>query len=89
MNHNSKSEENQAYAMYLNIMEPPRMPGPGHSQLINNPKCCECCKSYGTTIVSVESEKNFAMTGETIKISGNIDHSKGNERIKEALIKLE
>ena len=40
-------------------------------------------------MVRVEADRNFAVSGELVKLAGSIDHSKGREKIKEALIKLE
>ena len=83
-------KENQIYQFFLNIMEPPRVPvGITSVQSTNQAQCCGCCKDYGTTVIDLKVDKNFAFNGDPIQISGVIDHSKGNTEIENSLVKLE
>lgn len=76
--------------MFLNLLEPPRMPV-GPSSLYNSveSKCCHCCCTYGTTSVSLSSDKNFVRTGDTIRVNGMIDNSQGQVRVNSATVVLE
>jgi hypothetical protein len=57
--------------MFLNILEPPRVPL-GALSLSNtvNSKCCGCCTDYGNIGVTLNSSKNFVLNGDTIQING-------------------
>ena len=70
------------YDLYLNIMEPPRIPfGAIATEITTNVKCCGCCKDYGNTTIGLKCDKNFAMNGDQINIEGFIDNSRGNAEI--------
>ena len=89
MNHPTSEKESQIYEFFLNIMEPPRIPvGITSTQRINQAQCCGCCKDYGTTVIDLKVDKNFAFNGDPLQISGMIDHSKGNTEIEQAMVKL-
>ena len=76
--------------MFLNILEPPRMPiGAATTSQTTNAKCCHCCASYGTTTINMTCDKNFVLNGDTIQVNGVIDHSRGTEDIKTCRIMLE
>lgn len=64
--------------MFLNILEPPRMMlGPVSTTCRENSKCCNCCKSYGVTSVTLNCNNNFVMNGDLLQINGVIDNSQG------------
>lgn len=68
--------------MFLNILEPPRMPV-GKTSLTNtvNSKCCECCKDYGLTTVSLAADRNFVRSGDKIQVRGLIDNTQGKVKV--------
>lgn len=75
--------------MFLNILEPPRMPIGAISLQNNvNSQCCGCCCSYGTISVGLNCSKNFVTNGETVQIVGKINNSAGTTDIKEWRIVL-
>jgi hypothetical protein len=62
----------------LNVVELPR----SHFRSIStfderNAKCCCCCMSYGTVSIVLNCDKNFAFTGDVIRVNGKIDNSLG------------
>ena len=69
-------------------MEPPRIKVKS-AQMTSLPQFCGCCKNYGKTIIELKADRNYAFNGNTLQISGIIDHSRGNADIEEALVKLE
>ena len=42
-----------------------------------NAQCCGCCMDYGITKINLNCDKNFAMTGDSLTVTGIIDHSGG------------
>ena len=83
LNHPIKPEDSQIYSMYLNIMEPPRMPlAPLTSSRTTNVKCCDCCKDYGQTTIHLQCDRNFAMNGDSLKVEVSIDHSRGKTEME-------
>ena len=69
--------------MPMSILEPPRMPlGQAFISKDTNAKCCRCCMDYGTTSVSMTSDKNFVVNGDSISVKCTIDNTKGEEDIK-------
>ena len=90
MNHPTDEKESQVYEFFLNIMEPPRAPiAPISKQATTEVKCCGCCKDYGSVSIDIQSDKNFAFSGDTINITGNIDNSQGSTEITEGLVTME
>lgn len=64
--------------MFLNLLEPPRMPiGPTTTTTSVNSKCCGCCADYGTVSVTLNSNRNFVMNGDLVQITGVVDNSRG------------
>lgn len=50
--------------MFLNILEPPRVPiGALSITETTHSKCCGCCSDYGTTTISLSCSKNFVLNG--------------------------
>ena len=71
-------------------MEPPRIPvGTASVQQATQAKCCRCCKDYGTTVIDLKTDKNFAYNGDQLMVEGMIDHSRGNTEIESATVQLE
>ncbi len=81
--HPKEEKKSQVYKMFLNILEPPRSPlGPISLTNNVNSKCCSCCCDYGITSVTLNSDKNFVLNGDTIQLNGAINNSMGKEKIK-------
>lgn len=76
--HPTEEKGSQIFEMYLNILEPPRMPigAVAITQPINS-KCCGCCSDYGIIVTSLNCSKNFVLNGEQVQISGSINNSQG------------
>ncbi len=76
--------------MFLNLLEPPRMPiGPTKLSNSVESKCCYCCASYGETLVSMSCDKNFVRSGDSIRVTGLIDNTNGKNRVDSASVVLE
>lgn len=88
--HQTSERENQEYSMFLNLLEPPRMPmGPIMYSNSVESKCCGCCSSYGITSVSMSCDKNFVRSGDSIRVNGLIDNSNGKTRVNSATVVFE
>ena len=88
--HQNSERKNQEYSMFLNMLEPPRMPvGPTTFYNSVESKCCGCCASYGVTSVSLSCDKNFVRSGDPIRVTGLIDNTNGKSRINSASVVLE
>lgn len=76
--HPSEESDTQRFEMYLNIVEPPRIPL-GALTITNNinSQCCNCCTDYGNIRVVLNCNKNFVLNGDSIQISGMVDNSQG------------
>ena len=76
--------------MFLNIIEPPRSQL-GAVSITNhvNSKCCNCCYDYGVVSLTLKSDKNFVLNGDTIHIGGTVDNTRGNDTITNCMIMLE
>lgn len=78
LNHIKEEKNNQLYNIYLNIVEQPRAPlGAIENTQYTNSQCCGCCADYGMTAITLNCDKNFAMSGDYLSISATIDNSKG------------
>lgn len=62
----------------------------GRTSLTNtvNSKCCQCCKDYGLTTVSLAAERNFVRSGDKIEVRGLIDNTRGKTKVKKAKVSL-
>ena len=90
MNHPTNQKDSQIYSFFLNIMEPPRAPiEPMLASVTTSVRCCGCCCDYGNVIINVKADKNYALSGDTINITGNIDNSQSSANVSEGLISLE
>ena len=58
--------------------------GPIISQMTLTPKCCGCCCSYGNIEVTLNCNKNFVTSGDTIFVSGSIDLRNGKTDVTDA-----
>ena len=88
--HPTEESGTQRFEMYLNVVEPPRMPL-GALTVTNhvNSKCCGCCTDYGNMTVGLSCNKNFVLNGDNIQISGMINNSQGKEKIESWRLMLE
>ena len=76
--------------MFLNILEPPRVPL-GALSLTNNvnSKCCGCCSDYGNIGATLNSSKNFVLNGDMIQVNGQVNNSQGKAQIENWKIMFE
>ena len=86
MNHPTNRKQSQIYGLFLNIMEPPRSPVRS-AQMADSAECC-CCEDYGTTVISLKVDKNFAFDGDRIQVSGTIDQSRSSAEMEGATVSL-
>ena len=90
MNHPLKKEDNQYYDIFVNIIEPPRIPlGPALTQTTKNAKCCGCCMDYGLVTINMKCDRNFGTNSDLIKIEGVIDNSRGRIPIDSGKVTFE
>lgn len=82
LTHAQEEKQSQRYEMFLNILEPPRVPF-GALSLTNtvNSQCCGCCTDYGNISVTLNSSKNFVLNGDTIQINGEVNNTQGKIKI--------
>ena len=74
LNHVKRGKENKAYNLFLNIIEPPRIPFEEiETSIMTNSQCCGCCMDYGFTTINIKCNKNYVMTGDSFIVSGTID----------------
>lgn len=89
INHPTKVDNAQIFKLYLNIQEPVRQNFQGMSKNQGfNSKCCGCCIDYGIITINMTCDKNFAMNGDSLVVSGFIDQSQGKDDIESAEIIL-
>ena len=90
INHPTEVKNAQIFTLFLNVQEPIRQKfGIMSKNQGCHSRCCGCCIDYGLITISMVSDKNFAINGDNIVVSGFIDHTKGKNNIESAKIILE
>jgi hypothetical protein len=63
--------------------------GPASITQTTNAQCCGCCKDYGHVKISLSSDKNFVMMGDSMNVSVVIDNSLGKVEVDRSTISFQ